>query len=46
LNKSYAKDFLYTLFTQDDISFKDPPNGILIEVIYDKEENSENNETQ
>ncbi len=49
LNKSYAKDFLYTLFTQDDISFKDPENGILIKVIYDKEEtseNSENNKTQ
>jgi hypothetical protein len=46
LNKSYAKDFLYTLFTQDNISFKDPKNGILIKVIYDKEENSENNDTQ
>jgi hypothetical protein len=45
LDKSYEKDFLYNLFIQDDISFKDQKNGILIKVLYDKNEVCENNET-
>lgn len=36
LDKSYGKDFLYKLFTRDDIYFKDLKNGILIKVLYDK----------
>jgi hypothetical protein len=45
LDKSYGEDFLYNLFIQDDIYFKDQKNGILIKVIYDKNEVIENNET-
>jgi hypothetical protein len=45
-NTSYEKDFLYKLFTKEDINFKDKEKGIMIKVIYDKEENGENNETK
>lgn len=46
LDKSYEKDFMYNLFTQENINFKDKEHGILIKVIYDVQENIENNETR
>ncbi len=42
LDKSYDQDFMYNLFTQKDINFKDKVHGILIKVIYD----DQNNETK
>lgn len=38
LDKSYEKDFLYNLFNDEDINFKDRENGILIKILYDKNE--------
>jgi len=35
LNKSYSKQFLYKLFSQSNIKFKDKKNHILIKVIPD-----------
>jgi len=46
LAKSYEKDFLYNLFNDEDINFKDKENGILIKILYDKNELIENNETK
>ncbi|MDD2698605.1 MAG: hypothetical protein PHF17_07390 [Arcobacteraceae bacterium] len=46
LDKSYERDFLYNLFTKEDIYFKDKEKSILIKVIYDKEEKIENNATK
>lgn len=45
LDKSYGKDFLYKLFTRDDIYFKDLKNGILIKVLYDKNSTTTSSET-
>jgi len=44
LDESYEKDFLYNLFNDEDINFKDKENGILIRILYDKNED-ENNTT-
>ncbi len=46
LDKSYDNDFLYNLFTQENIYFKDKEHGVLIKVIYDQNETDDHNETQ